>query len=184
MKDILADAVLYAVLLIAGAAAGMAYEASRNAHADKTELQDLQKRTARSTAWLRDAKASSDATLTQRIADLQAQLSTTQGQANEKHQTHVAGVRAGTVSVRVPIVPASCTSHSIRTTDGAAAAAAATHAQLDPAAAANIAAIPHEGDAAIRELNSCIAQYNAVRQAQQDWLASLKHLELQHDQTP
>ncbi|MBP9942543.1 MAG: hypothetical protein KBF33_14310, partial [Comamonas sp.] len=59
-----------------------------------------------------------------------------------------------------------------------------THAQLDPAAAADLAAIPHEGDAAIRELNTCIAQYNQVKQAQQDWLASLNHLELQHDQAP
>jgi len=184
MKDILADALLYAVLLIAGAAAGMAYEASRNAHADKAELQDQQKRTARTTAWLRDTKASNDATLNQRIADLQDQLSTTQGQANENHHTLVAGVRAGTVSVRVPIVPASCSSDSIRTTDGAAPATEPTYAQLDPEAAADLAAIPHEGDAAIRELNACITQYNAVRQSQQDWLASLAQLERQHDQTP
>ena len=183
MRDILADAVLYAVLLIAGAAAGIAYESSRNAQAEKTELQDLQKRTARTTNWLRDAKTSSDATLTQRIADLQAQLSTTQGQANEKHQAHVAGVRAGTVSVRVPIVPASCTSHSIRSTDGAAAAAAATHAQLDPAAAADLAAIPHEGDAAIRELNLCIDQYNAVSTQLQQWRQTLTQLEVSHAQT-
>jgi len=184
MKDILADAVLYAVLLIAGAAAGMAYESSRNALADNVELQDLQKRTARTTAWLRDARASSEATLNQRIAQLQTQLSTTQGQANEDHQTHVAGVRSVTVSVRVPIVPASCPSLGMGTTAGAAPATATTYAQLDPAAATDLAAIPHEGDAAIRELNTCIAQYNEVKQALEGWQASLAQLERPHDQTP
>lgn len=184
MKELLADVLLYAVLLVAGAIAGITYESARNAYDDKVELQDLQNRTVRTTAWLRDVRASSEATLNQRIAELQTQLSTTQGQANEKHQTHVAGVRSGTISVRVPIVPASCSSHSVGTTDSATAATEPTHAQLDPAAAADLATIPHEGDAAIRELNTCIAQYNQVRQAQQAWLASLNQLELQHAQAP
>lgn len=184
MKDLLTEVLLYAILIAAGAMAGITYESAQQAKADKAQLQDLQNRTARTNAWLRDARSSSEATLNQRIADLQAQLSTTQGQANEKHQTHVAGVRSGTVSVRVPIVPASCTGDSVGTTAGAAAATGPTHAQLDPAAAADLAAIPHEGDAAIRELNTCIAQYNQVRQAQQGWLASLAQLERQHDQAP
>lgn len=183
MKDLLADVLLYAVLLAAGAIAGITYESSRQAQADKTELQELQRRAASNAAWLRGERVASENRLNQQIADLYTQLSTTQGQANEKHQTHVAGVRSGTVSVRVPIVPASCPSVGVGTSASATAAAPTTHAQLDPAAAADLAAIPHEGDAAIRELNTCIAQYNQVKQAQQDWLASLKNLEPPHAQT-
>lgn len=184
MKDLLADVLLYAILIAAGATAGITYESAQQAKSDKVELQDLQNRTARTTAWLRDARASSEATLNQQIADLQAQLTATQGKANEDHQTHVAGVRSGTVSVRVPIVPASCPADSVRTTDLSPAAAEPTYAQLDPAAAADLAAIPHEGDAAIRELNTCIAQYGQVKRAFDAWLQRLTQLELGHAQTP
>ena len=184
MKELLADVLLYAILLAAGAVAGITYESASNANADKAELQDMQNRTARTTAWLRDAKASSEATLNQTIAELQAKLSTDQGNANEDHQTHVAGVRAGTVRVRVPIVPASCPSHSVGAANSTAPGTEPTYAQLDPAAAADLAAIPHEGDAAIRELNTCIAQYHQVKDTLDAWRQQLTQLELGHAQTP
>lgn len=184
MKDLLADVLLYAVLLAAGACAGIFYQSTQNAQADKAELQELQRRAASNAAWLRGERVASETLLNQQIADLYTQLSTTQGKANEDHQAHVAGVRSGTVSVRVPIVPASCPADSVRTTGDTAAAASTTYAELDPAAAADLAAIPHEGDAAIRELNFCIAQYHQVKAEQDTWLKSLTQLELGHAQTP
>lgn len=182
MKDLLADVLLYAVLMAAGAVAGMAYEASRQADADKIELQELQRRAASNAAWLRGGRTASEHRLNQQIADLYTQLSQTQGKANEDHHTHVAGLRAGTVSVRVPIVPASCQPAGVSATQHSTAAAEATHAELDPAAAEDLAAIPHEGDAAIRELNLCIAQYNQVKAEQDTWRDRLAELEVAHAQ--
>lgn len=184
MKDVIADALLYTIIIVLAATAGMQYQAHRHAQADKAELQDLQRRAAANAAWLRSERKASEERLNQHIAKLYTQLSQAQGKANEDHQAHVAGLRAGTVSVRVPVVPASCASDSVRPAGNAAPAATATHAQLDPTAAADLAAIPHEGDAAIRELNTCIAQYNAVKTAYDTWLQSLTRLELNHAQTP
>ena len=182
MKDVIADALLYIIIIVLAATAGMQYQAHRHAQADKAELQDLQRRAAANAAWLRSERKASEERLNQHIAKLYTQLSQAQGKANEDHQAHVAGLRAGTVSVRVPIVPASCTSDSVRPAGNAAAAAAATHAQLDPAAAADLAAIPHEGDAAIRERNACIAQYNAVKEQMDEWRSTLLHMEAGHAQ--
>lgn len=186
MKEILANALLYATLVAAGAISGMSYESSRQAQAAKTELQDLQRRAAGNAAWLRGQRTASEAQLKAQILTLHTQLAQAQTQADENHHTLVSGLRAGTVSVRVPIapVPSSCTSDSAHTAGHAAAAAQATHAQLDPEAAANLAAIPHEGDAAIRELNACIAQYNAVKAEQDAWRLTLTQLEAGHAQTP
>ncbi|MNT72007.1 hypothetical protein D3C72_2105660 [compost metagenome] len=84
--------------------------------------------------------------------------------------------------MRVPVVPTSCTSNGLQPAAVSGAAAATAHAQLDPAAAADLAAIPHDGDAAIRELNLCIAQYNQVKTAYEQWRAVLRKAE--HAQTP
>lgn len=183
MKDILESVLLYVVLLVAGAIAGVAYESHNHAQADKKELQDLQRRAAGNAAWLRGERTESETRLNAQLTQLYAQLSDDQGKANEDHQSHVDGVRSGAVRVRVPIVPASCTTHSVQPAQHAAAAAEPTYAQLDPTAAADLAAIPHEGDAAIRDLNTCIAQYNQVRAEHQAWLTTLTQLELQHAQT-
>lgn len=186
MKAILANALLYGVLLTAGAISGMSYESSRQAQAAKNELQELQRRAAGNAAWLRGERTASEAQLNEQILTLHTQLSQAQAQADENHHTLVSGLRNGAVSVRVPItpVPSSCTSDSARTAGHAAAAAQATHAQLDPEAAANLAAIPHEGDAAIRELNACITQYNQVKAEQDAWRLTLTQLETGHAQTP
>lgn len=182
MKEVMADVLLYAVLLAAGIITGIAYESASQAQADKTELQELQRRAASNAAWLRGERVTSEQRLNQQLVDLYAQLSKDQGKANEKHQTHIAGVRDGTVSVRVPIVPASCPAHGVQPTQHAAAAAEPTYAQLDPAAAADLAAIPHEGDAAIRDLNACISQYSAVKVQMDEWLQRLQTLEQPHAQ--
>lgn len=181
-KELLADALLYTVLLAAGGFAGIFYESRNAAVAAQQELQDLQRRTAITTAWLRGERTASETRMQAQISALQSQLSQEQGQANEKHHTHVAGVRAGTVSVRVPIVPASCQSSGLPGAGVSSAEPAAAHAQLDPAAAADLATITHEGDASIRDLNYCIAQYNAVKDAHDAWRLKLEGMA--HAQTP
>lgn len=185
IKSIAADVLLFTALLLAGFTAGLFYESSRAAHAAQAELRDLQQRQARTVAWLRGERVQSESRLQRHISQLATQLSTDQGKANEEHHTHVAGLRAGTVSVRVPIVPASCQPAGSAAAPHAGAEPAAPHAQLDPAAAATLAAIPHEGDAAIRDLNACIAQYNAVKDSLDQWLAQMtQHAEASHAQTP
>lgn len=179
LHALLTNALLYALLLVAGFYAGVLHEGRSVAIAAKAELQDLQQRAARTSAWLRDEKAQLQTDLQGQIDQLRSQLNQDQGQANATHHTHVAGVRAGTVSVRVPVVPASCTSHGLQPAGLSSPAAATAHAQLDPAAAADLAAIPHDGDTAIRELNLCIAQYSQVKAAHDKWRATLR--EVAHD---
>ena len=178
MSELLRTIALHLTLLAAGAMAGMAYQSARQAQAQ------LQTQQAEYTAaWLRSERLASESRLHQQIADLSAQLSEAQGKANEDHQDFVGSLRTGTVSVRVPIVPASCPSIGDGPPASATAAAQTAHAQLDPAAAADLAAIPHEGDAAIRELNLCIAQYNQVKAQQDAWQHTLTQQELDHAQT-
>ena len=173
-SGLLSTALLYAILLIAGFYAGVLYEGRSVAIAAKAELQDLQQRAARTSAWLRDEKAQLQKDLQGQISQLKHQLTQDQGQANETHHTLVAGLRAGTVGVRVPVVPASCTSHGLQPAGVSGTGAATAHAQLDPAAAADLAAITDDGDSAIRELNACIDKYQAVKQALDTWAATVE----------
>lgn len=169
----MATAALLCATLIATFYAGVLYEGRRVAQAATAELQDLQRRQARATAWMRGERTASENTLRAEIQTLQTQLSQAQGTADAAYQTHLAGLRAGTVRVRVPVVPASCAT-GLQPAGHAGAAAAAASAELDPAAAADLAGIAHDGDTGIRELNQCIAQYNAVRDALARWHATLK----------
>lgn len=178
-----ATAVLLAALIFACFYAGVFYEGRRVAQAAKAELQDMQQRSQRAQAWLRDARQASEEQLQQQIRTYQAQLQTDQGKANATHHTLAAGMRSGTVSVRIPIVPTSCAAHGVPAARVPGAGSATTHAQLEPAAAADLADIAHEGDAAIRQLNACIAQYNAVRSAFEQWRVTLNQAEVQHAQT-
>ncbi|MFC4623068.1 hypothetical protein ACFO3A_12695 [Comamonas nitrativorans] len=183
MSELLRTIALHLTLLAAGAMAGMAYQSARQAQAHQAQLQTQQEQAEYTAAWLRSERLASESRLHQQIADLSAQLSEAQGKANEDHQDFVGSLRTGTVSVRVPIAPASCPSIGMAPPASATAAAQTAHAQLDPAAAADLAAIPHEGDAAIRELNLCIAQYNQVKAQQDAWQHTLTQQELDHAQT-
>ncbi len=174
----MATAALLCAALIATFYAGVLYEGRRVARATTAELQDLQRRQARATAWMRGERTASENTLRAEIQTLQTQLNQAQGTADAAHQTHLAGLRAGTVGVRVPIVPASCATGLQPAGDPGAAAAAAS-AELDPAAAADLAGIAHEGDTGIRELNHCIARYNAARDAVERWRATLGAADVQ-----
>ena len=70
MKDVIADALLYTIIIVLAATAGMQYQAHRHAQADKAELQDLQRRAAANAAWLRGERKASEERLNQHIATL------------------------------------------------------------------------------------------------------------------
>lgn len=181
--DRLAVTVLLCAVLLASFYAGVLFEGRRVARAATVELQDLQRRHARTTAWLRGERTEAEASLRHRITTLENQLSNDQKEADAAHNTHLAGLGAGTVRVHVPVVlPASCQPAGIQPAGHPAAEPGPTYAELDPAAAANLAGISHDGDQAIRELNHCIAQYGEVKQAFTAWRQKLQ--ELDHAQTP
>ena len=123
---------------------------------------------------LEQSRAKLQSTLDQQTTTLQATNAKEQAQANAHHHTLDTGLRTGAIGLRVPIVPASCIAPAVPTTDHPSAQPATAHAQLEPATAAALAALPHEGDAAIRDLNTCIAQYNAVKRTMDAWTETLK----------
>ena len=123
---------------------------------------------------LEQSRAKLQSTLDQQTTTLQATNAKEQAQANAHHHTLDTGLRTGAIGLRVPIVPASCIAPAVPATDHPSAQPATAHAQLEPATAAALAAIPHEGDAAIRDLNTCIAQYNAVKRTMDAWTETLK----------
>ena len=131
---------------------------------------------------LEQSRANLQSILDQQTTTIQADNAQEQEKANAHHHTLDTGLRAGTISLRVPIVPASCIAPAVPTTDHPSAQPATAHAQLEPATAAALAALPHEGDAAIRDLNTCIAQYNAVKTAYDQWRLALQK-EATHAQT-
>ena len=123
---------------------------------------------------LEQSRANLQSTLDQQTTTLQATNAKEQAQANAHHHTLDTGLRTGAIGLRVPIVPASCIPTAVPATDHPSAQPATAHAQLEPATAAALAALPHEGDAAIRDLNTCIAQYNAVKRTMDAWTETLK----------
>ena len=131
---------------------------------------------------LEQSRAKLQSTLDQQTTTLQATNAKEQAQANAHHNTLDTGLRAGTIGLRVPVVPASCIPTAVPAANHASAQPATAHAQLEPATAAALAALPHEGDAAIRDLNTCIAQYNAVKTAYDQWRLALQK-EATHAQT-
>ncbi|QXZ10277.1 hypothetical protein KUF54_03210 [Comamonas sp. Y33R10-2] len=173
-----------AALLVATFYVGVFYEGKRIATRQHAELQDTQRRTSLATTWLRNQHAIQTQQQTTLVAQLRSQLDTEQGTANASHHTHAAAVRSGAVSVRVPVIlPARCESAGSTAAPASSTGPAKTYAQLDPAAAADLADISHDGDKAIRELNYCIDRY---AQLQQNWAAWQRHLavlESSHAQT-
>ena len=131
---------------------------------------------------LEQSRAKLQSTLDQQTTTLQATNAKEQAQANAHHNTLDTGLRAGAIGLRVPIVPASCIPTAVPAANHPSAQPATAHAQLEPATAAALAALPHEGDAAIRDLNTCIAQYNAVKTAYDQWRLALQK-EATHAQT-
>ena len=132
---------------------------------------------------LEQSRAKLQSTLDQQTTTLQATNAKEQAQANAHHHTLDTGLRTGAIGLRVPIVPASCIPTAVPAASHPSAQPATAHAQLEPATAAALAALPHEGDAAIRDLNTCIAQYNAVKAAHDQWRQALQK-DAFHAQTP
>ena len=171
-SQFLLPAVLLLALLLAAFCMGVLYEGRSAAKAQQTALQAQQRKADKTVDKLRAERDDTERDLRKQIADQKAKLETTQGNANAAHQTHVAGVRAGTVRVRVPIVPAvpaSCGPAPRGPAQGGAAGPETAYAQLDPTAAANLADIAHDGDQGIRELNYCIDRYDLMRKAMDRW---------------
>lgn len=84
--------------------------------------------------------------------------------AQQDRDRFIAGVRAGTIRLSIPIVADRAGAA------GADRAAAGgdrheTRAELAPEAGITLATIADDGDDAIRQLNACIDAYNAVREA-------------------
>ena len=131
---------------------------------------------------LEQSRAKLQSTLDQQTTTLQATNAKEQAQANAHHHTLDTGLRTGAIGLRVPIVPASCIAPAVPAAQHPSTQPATAHAQLEPATAAALAALPHEGDAAIRDLNTCIAQYNAVKTAYDQWRLALQK-EATHAQT-
>ena len=111
-------------------------------------------------------------TLGEALANIDTHLQTEQTHAKTENTAYQRGVRAGTVRVSVPVVPATC-----GPTGGAAEHAGPgpeqARAQLEPAAAADLDAIAGDGDGAIRDLNACIDKYAAVKRTMDAWAETL-----------
>jgi len=164
--------VLLLVLLVATFYAGVFHEGRRAAKAQQTALQAQQRKADQAVDKLRAERDDTERDLRRQIATQKDQLETTQGAANASHQTLAAGLRAGTVRVRVPVVPAvpaSCGPAQRGTAQDGAAGPETAHAQLDPTAAADLADIAHDGDQGIRELNHCIDRYELMRKTLDIW---------------
>lgn len=82
----------------------------------------------------------------------------------KEHDRFVADLRAGAIRVSIPVRAPACRA----TSDAGATAAspvAQARAELDPTAAAALAAVARDGDTAIVDLNACIDRYEQVRRA-------------------
>ena len=173
---------LVLLLCITSFTLGASWQHQREAKKQHEHQLAQQREADQLTAKLTQSKSDIDGALKEKTAALNTQLQNEQESANAQHNTLDAGLRAGTLSVRVPIVPASCVTDGVPAPRNPPAANQATHAQLDPKAAADLADIPHDGDAAIRDLNACIEQYNAVKDAFEQWRQTLQQQEVKNAQ--
>ncbi|WAW01149.1 lysis system i-spanin subunit Rz [Oxalobacter formigenes] len=97
--------------------------------------------------------------LHQTVSQMQIQAKKENDDAKQKYDDLLARINRGTVRVSVPARSCSDVSEAGHSgTDDRE-----TRAELDPATAESILAVGRDGDEAIRELNMCIDQYNAVK---------------------
>lgn len=102
------------------------------------------------------------AALGDQIATLQSDNRKGQADALRASQTLAADLRAGRISLSIPAAAASG-GHVPGAAAGAAVGPDQARTELDPATGANLVAITDDGDAGIRDLNTCIDAYAAVR---------------------
>lgn len=113
-------------------------------------------------------------TLGEALSSIDIHLQTEQNHAKNESDAYQRGLRAGTVRVSVPVVPASCVGPIGDAAEHAAPGAEQARADIDPAAAADLDAIAGDGDDAIRDLNACIDKYAAVKRTLDAWAATLE----------
>lgn len=93
------------------------------------------------------------------VSQMQIRAKKENEDAKRENDLLLARINRGTVRVSVPAsacIDVSQAGHS-------GVAARETRAELDPATAESILAVGRDGDQAIRDLNLCIDQYNAVK---------------------
>ena len=97
--------------------------------------------------------------LKETVSQMQIQTKKENDNEKRKYDDLLARINRGTVRVSVPARSCSDVSEAGHSgTDDRE-----TRAELDPATAESILAVGRDGDEAIRELNMCIDQYNAVK---------------------
>ena len=97
--------------------------------------------------------------LKETVSQMQIQTKKENDNEKRKYDDLLARINRGTVRVSVPTRACSDVSEAGPSgTDDRE-----TRAELDPATAESILAVGRDGDEAIRELNMCIDQYNAVK---------------------
>lgn len=157
--------VLAAVIAFVTWSAGMvAWGQHIEGQAAELKATQVDNQAARALVNANDQVHDTEADLQQGMSDRDQKLQQEKTDEQVKSDVLLAGLRDGTtrlsVATRVPICPAR---------PGAAATTASqpqeARAELDPATAADLAAIAREGDDAIRELNATIDDYNAAREA-------------------
>ncbi len=99
--------------------------------------------------------------LQQQISELQVRKEKEETDAGRKYNALLARINRGTVRVSIPARACGGVSADGRTADGDSE----TGAELDAETVERLLAVGREGDAAIRDLNQCIDQYNAVAKA-------------------
>ena len=101
--------------------------------------------------------------LQQQISELQVRKEKEDDEAKKKYDNLLARVNRGTVRVSIPA--RACVGVSA---DGHAAAdGTETRAELDAETVGRLLAVGREGDAAIRDLNQCIDQYQTIAKMQE-----------------
>ncbi len=103
------------------------------------------------------------AALGDQIATLQSDNRKGQADALRASQTLAADLRAGRISLSIPAAAAGSGGHVPGAAAGAVAGPGPARTELDPATGASLVAITSDGDAAIRDLNTCLGAYAAVR---------------------
>ena len=101
--------------------------------------------------------------LQQRINELQVKKQKEDDEAKKKYDDLLARVNRGTVRVSIPARACGGVSADGRAADGDSE----TRAELDAETVGRLLAVGRDGDAAIRDLNLCIDQYQSIAKMQE-----------------
>lgn len=173
LNQLLLSALVLVALALAFALGDWQGAARERANAKSAQAAAQAAGQARTTA-LNAGRHGLQTTLGEELASINTQLQTEQNHAKNESDAYQRGLRAGTVRVSVPVVPATCPAPAGGAAHHAAPGAEQARADIDPAAAADLDAIAGDGDDAIRDLNACIDQYAAVKRTLDAWAATLE----------